>query len=144
MVKRKFFTTLLATPISLLFIFAVFFGEWKQPFELLVMTGMYSLIFSPYVILYGVPVTFLSDYVAKRLTGNMRVLVAFTFHFIFGILFGIIFPFDVSFSLFGAEIDLAIISASITALFFWAIDELLRKNRIQKKLYSKCCLNFAK
>ncbi|MFS0673527.1 hypothetical protein [Ornithinibacillus sp. 179-J 7C1 HS] len=144
MIKRKIVTTLLATPMSLIVIFAVFFGEWKQPFELVTMTAMFSIYLAPFIILYAIPVTFLSDYVGRRFVGNVRVSVAFMVHLVFGVLFGFIFPSNASFSLYGVEIDTAIIFASITALLFWTIDELLRKNNFQETIFSKCCLNFAK
>ncbi|SES63688.1 hypothetical protein SAMN05216389_101184 [Oceanobacillus limi] len=144
MIKRKILTMLFAIPVSLFVIFAVFFGEWKQPFELVVMTGAFSLILSPIIILYGAPVSFLSEYLSKRFTANKRIAVAFVIHILFGVAFGIIFPFDASFSLFGVKMDLAIIFASITALFFWAIDELLRKNNFHTRLRCKCCYSFAK
>ncbi|MGP4042071.1 hypothetical protein ACTWP4_19515 [Gracilibacillus sp. D59] len=130
MVKRKVITTLLATPLSLLVIFGLFFGEWQHPVELIVMTGAFGLWISPIILLYGVPITFLSDYISKRFTGNVRALTAFIVHLSFGILFGLIAPMDGQFLLIGTEVNATTIFASITALFFWVIDELLRrKNR---------------
>ncbi|MFD2446948.1 hypothetical protein ACFSO7_23705 [Bacillus sp. CGMCC 1.16607] len=128
MVKRKLITTLLAPPLSLAFIFAVFFGEWKQPLELIVMTGMFSLILSPYILFYGIPVTFLSDYVSKNLTGNIRAFFALIVHLFFGVMFSFIFPSNASSPLFRGGVDSAIIFGSITALFFWTIDEILRRS----------------
>ncbi|WP_407268297.1 hypothetical protein [Radiobacillus sp. PE A8.2] len=141
MIKRKIVTVLLATPVSLLLIFSLFFGEWRQPFELIVMTGMFSLFISPFIILYGVPVTFLSDYLGKQLTGNVRILIAFIVHLFFGVSFGIIFKMGSEISLFVVEVNVASIFATITALIFWAIDELLRKNN--RLIFSRCRCNFA-
>lgn len=134
MIKRKVVTTLIATPLSVLVIFAVFFGEWRQPLELIVMTGTFSVWLSPFILLYAVPVTFLSDFISKRLTGNSRTFLAFVVHLFFGVLFGFIIPMNTEFSFFGGEIDSAFIFASITALFFWIIDEILRKTTIKCKL----------
>jgi hypothetical protein len=144
MIKRKIFTTLLATPISLMLIFAVFFGEWKQPFELVTMSAMFSFFIAPYILLYALPVSFLSDYIGKRLVGNARVSVAFAVHLVFGVVFGFVFPSNASFPLYGVEIDTAIIFASITALLFWAVDEWLRNNKFEKTIFSNCCLKLAK
>ncbi|UFU00027.1 hypothetical protein KO561_03415 [Radiobacillus kanasensis] len=135
MVKRKVITTILATPISLMFIFAFFFGEWNRPFDLITMSGAFSLFLAPFILLYGVPVTFLSDYVCKQLTGIARTLTAFIVHLFFGVLFGFIAPMDEQFSLFGTEVNAASLSASITALFFWIIDELIRRKN-PKSTYS--------
>jgi hypothetical protein len=136
MIKRKIITTLLATPLSLLVIFGVFFGEWEQPLELIMMTIAFGLWLSPFILLYGVPVTFLSDYVSRRLKGTARTLTAFMVHLFFGILFGFIAPMDEHFSLFGIEIGIATIFASITALFFWIIDELLRRQKPKSRFSS--------
>ncbi len=141
MIKRKLITTLLATPISLLLIFSIFFGEWRQPLDLLVMTGIFSLFISPYIILYGVPVTFLSDYLGKQLTGHLRFFVACIAHLFFGVLFGFIFKMGSVISLFVVEVNEASIYGAITAFIFWAIDELIRKDK--KLIFSKCRCNFA-
>jgi hypothetical protein len=147
MIERKVVTTLLATPLSLLVIFAVFFGEWRQPVELIVMSGAFSLLISPYILLYGVPVTFLSDYVGKRITRKMRMPLAFIFHLFFGVIFGFIFPMNSNVSVFGVAVDSAFIFASITALLFWTIDEILRglmfkSNSCCRSVYMKKWLAF--
>ncbi|SES03220.1 hypothetical protein SAMN04487944_115129 [Gracilibacillus ureilyticus] len=137
MIRRKLITTLLATPLSLLIIFGVFFGEWKQPVELVIMTVTFGLWVSPFILLYGVPVTFLSDFATKRLRGGKRTITAFFIHLCFGILFGFIFPMGIDFSLIGIKLNLASISAMITALFFWGIDELLRRKKVKSKVIEK-------
>ena len=127
MIKRKIATTLIATPLSLLVIFAVFFGEWRQPLELIVMTGTFSLWISPFILLYGVPVTFLSDYVSMPLSEKNRILFAFIIHLLFGILFGFIFPMNAQLPFSGVMFEVAFVFATIVALFFWSTDEILRK-----------------
>ncbi|MDL4840241.1 hypothetical protein [Aquibacillus rhizosphaerae] len=62
----------------------------------------------------------------------MRALAAFTVHLLFGILFGLIGPMDGQFSLFGTEVNATTIFASIIALFFWVIDELIRRNKANR------------
>ncbi|UOQ86574.1 hypothetical protein [Gracilibacillus salinarum] len=128
MIKRKLITLLLATPISLCFIFAIIFGEWKQPRELMVMTGVFSLWTSPIILVYGVPVTFLSDFLCKRFTGKLRTWFAFLVHIFFGILFGLLFPMGATlFSLLVIDINFVTLFATITAIFFWLIDEVIRR-----------------
>jgi hypothetical protein len=136
MILRKVVTTLLATPLSLLVIFGVFFGEWRDSTELIVVTVTLGLWLLPTLLLYGVPVTFLSDYVSKEFTGNVRPLIALILHLCFGLLFGLIAPIDLELSFSGTEVNAAITSASITSFFFWVIDELLRVNSSNKKYSS--------
>ncbi|GEM_PF-1673562 len=132
MIKRKILTVLLATPLSLLFIFAVFFGEWEQPLDLIVMTGVFSLWVSPITLLYGLPVSFLSDFVGKRLQGRVRSLTALFVHLFFAVLFGFIVPMNGSLPIFSGEVDFSVIFATIVALFFWIVDEWLRKRKMRK------------
>ncbi|MBM7573420.1 hypothetical protein [Aquibacillus albus] len=127
MIKRKVITVILATPISLMLIFGVFFGEWKNPLELVVMSGMISFLVAIPVLGYGVPVTFLSDYVTKKLRGKLRSFTAFLIHIFFGSVFGLLFPMNSHFPVLDYNVDAAIISALIVSLFFWITDEVLRK-----------------
>jgi hypothetical protein len=123
-------TALLAVPLSLSVIFSVFFGEWRQPIELIAMTGMYSLWISPFIILYGLPVTCLADFVSKRLSGQRRMYLSLLIHLLFGVFFGVVLPMGTSFSWLGVQIDSASIFASITGLFFWVVDEILRRYKL--------------
>ncbi|WP_419962342.1 hypothetical protein [Psychrobacillus sp. BM2] len=95
MIKRKAITFFIATILSITFILIYIFGEWERPFELISMIGFYSLLFSPIILVYGVPVTFLSDYLTKRFKGFKRVILALLTHLFFGMfytfVYGIIF-----------------------------------------------------
>ncbi|WP_228409452.1 hypothetical protein [Radiobacillus deserti] len=147
MLKRKIIATLLATPLSLLFIFAVFFGEWSQPLELLGMSIFYSFFVSPFYLLYGLPITFLSDYIGKRLLGKKRIIQSFVIHVLFGALFGLFFPSHATLLIAGREIDTFVIFGSISGVSYWIIDEMLRcclKNGEPRFLSFRYCLNKVK
>ena len=76
----------------------------------------------PFVLLIGVPVSFLSDYLTKNLNGKLRTIVALLIHSIFGLLAGLVIV--ISNLLEGLII---VVSTIIAALIFWLIDEILRK-----------------
>src|SRR5690554_1454851 len=121
MIIRKTITSILATLISITFISIVVFGEGVD-LDTVVFT---SIVFSPFILFYGVPVTFFSDYVTKRFTGFKRALFTMVIHLLFGIIFAPLF------SLLGdsssQEIKTTFIGATTVAFFFWAIDEILRR-----------------
>lgn len=74
----------------------------------------------PFVLLIGVPVSFLSDYLTKNLNGKLRKIAALLIHSIFGFIAGsVISYFFESLFLVGVTI--------IAALIFWLVDEISRK-----------------
>ncbi|TDQ40724.1 hypothetical protein [Aureibacillus halotolerans] len=142
MFKRKLITAVFATPLGLMFIFALFFGEWQRPLELLSMSFMISLWVAPFIVLYGVPVSFLSDFIGRRLQESIRRTVACGVHLIFGVLFGFVYPMNVQHSILGVEIDRGSLYATTVALFFWIIDELLRKWTFPSRCYARFASRF--
>ncbi|MFJ5771687.1 hypothetical protein [Psychrobacillus sp. NPDC093180] len=141
MIKRKALTFFFATILSITFILIFVFGEWERPFELIPMIGMYSLLFSPFILVYGVQVTFLSDYLTKGFKGFTRVCVALFIHLFFGMLYTFVYGFIfLSSDLFSnyenywlGEGKINFIAGIMTSFFFWAVDEVLRRNRPKKK-----------
>lgn len=135
MIKRKAITFFIATILSITFILIFIFGEWERPLELIPMIVTYSLLFSPIILVYGVPVTFLSDYLTKGFKGFKRVFLALLIHLVFGmfytLVYGIIFESSDFFSNFNnywlGEGELNFIAGIMTSFFFWAVDEVLRR-----------------
>lgn len=76
----------------------------------------------PFVILIGVPVSFLSDYLTKNLNGKSRNIVALFIHSIFGLLAGLV----ISFFLFEKSVFIVVVTI-VAAIIFWLVDEILRK-----------------
>lgn len=134
MIKRKVITFVIATILTITFVLAFIYGEWRNPYEFFPMIGIYSLFFSPFFLLYGAPVTFFSDYITKRFTGVKRVVSAFIIHLVFGMSFTFIFVFfTTTRNLFrdfdnywGKGMDEFFIAATVASFLFWAIDEILR------------------
>ncbi|TQR19431.1 hypothetical protein [Psychrobacillus vulpis] len=134
MIKRKVITFFIATILSITFILIFVFGEWERPLELIPMIGIYSLLFSPIIFIYGVPITFLSDYITKRFIGIKRGVFALIIHLFFGMvytfIYGLIFESIDFFTEFRnywvGEGELNFIAGIVTSFFFWTVDEVLR------------------
>lgn len=117
MFLRKFLGFVLTTlliGICLGFHFAITEGASLLAIGLL-LTGAF-----PFVLLIGVPVSFLSDYLTKNLNGKLRNIVALLIHSIFGLIAGLVISFFFE-SLFLVGVTI------IAALIFWLVDEILRK-----------------
>ncbi|WP_163972032.1 hypothetical protein [Oceanobacillus halotolerans] len=114
---RKFLGFILTTlliGIFLTFLFAITEGSSFLAIGLL-LTGAF-----PFVLLIGVPVSFLSDYLTKNLNGKQRNTKALFIHSIFGLIAGLVISFLFE-SLFLVGVTI------IAALIFWLVDEILRK-----------------
>ena len=109
-----FVLTTLLIGIFLTFLFAVTEGSSFLAIGLL-LTGAF-----PFVLLIGVPVSFLSDCLTKKRNGKPRYIVALLIHSIFGLIAGLVISklFE---SLFLVGVTI------IAALIFWLVDEILRK-----------------
>jgi hypothetical protein len=124
MIIRKTITTIIASLISMTFLLIVIFDEGLGID--FVNTVLFTIVmFSPIILLYGVPVTFISDYATKRFTGVKRVLLALIFHLFFGMIFPFLYSLIEEMSSF--ETKTIFIGATTFAFFFWAIDEISRR-----------------
>ncbi len=122
MIKKKLVSTLLTAIITTLILaLNVRFNGGTPSFLLF----PYSLVF---VMVYGLPVSVLSDLVTKKIHGFSRLTVAFIIHISFGLSFiyflsliepdfGGLGPFD---NLYG-------VTAVIGSIIFFVLDEYLRK-----------------
>ncbi|KAB8138112.1 hypothetical protein F9U64_06615 [Gracilibacillus oryzae] len=122
MIIRKTMTTILATFISMTILSIFIFGEIGADLFQVVLFS--SMVFSPFILFYGVPVTFFSDFVTKRFSGARRVLLAMVIHVLFGIIFAFLFTLlgDPSE---GEFLVMFFVGATTVAFFFGAIDEIL-------------------
>lgn len=119
MIFRKILAIVLATVISFSIITVFVLGE-----SIVETLTISILMFSPVILLYGVPVTLLSDYFTRQFLGKKRAILALTFHLFFGVSFPVIFRvFDLSSN---AETELLIIASTTTSILIWIFDELLR------------------
>jgi hypothetical protein len=110
--------------------------------------GMYIL---PILLIYGVPVSVLSDFVTYRLAGYIRGLIALLIHLSFAVLF-ILIPVLISigdlkviFIDFYSLLDnyfFFFLASIISSIIFWFIDEFIRCNSFRtrcRKLRDKFC-----
>ena len=96
MLKRKLISLLLSTIVSMAIIFGLIFGEWKNPLELVVMIGMYSLLFSPLILGYGLSISVLVEFVTKRVNGIKRQTLTIILLVILASLSVFIFPSEMA------------------------------------------------
>lgn len=131
MFKRKviafFLTVLLAIPISGLCFMLIEISSIREVPGLIVFASMFV---TPVILLYGVPVSILSDKMSERFIGMKRVLCALIIH----LFLGISFPFFFILIADSRSIltnynggDLYVLAAAAFASFlFWGMDETLR------------------
>lgn len=75
----------------------------------------------PFVLVIGVPVSFLSDYLARHLQGKRRMIAALLIHGLFGLLAGFVITY-----FFENENVFLVGVTIVAALIFWFVDEMLR------------------
>lgn len=119
-----FFTSLVAVP-TLSYLYNDF--DFPTAFGLL---GFISLYVIPLILLFGVPVSILSDKVTLNLTGFIRLVCAFFIHVFFGVVFSFIFVLLADGSLLTPLSDpidrVILLGASLTSIVFWFVDEIIR------------------
>ncbi|WP_449536331.1 hypothetical protein [Ferdinandcohnia sp. Marseille-Q9671] len=121
MVVRKslgFVITTLSTGVFLTLFFAVLDGF--STYNFFATLGVLLVGAAPFILLIGVPVSVLSDYVTKNVHGKQRCKKASMIHIVFGLIIGFIlsYPF---------EHVLLVLLTLFAALLFWIVDEFLRK-----------------
>jgi len=118
MILRKFLgfvLTTLLTGLFLTFLFAITDG-----IKLFLALGVLLASTFPFVLLIGVPVSFLSDYLTRNLKDKQRYTKAFFIHIISGLLAGLVISFFFE--------GLLLVGVTLIAsLIFWSVDEFLRK-----------------
>lgn len=116
LIIRKLFSGLIAGILLML----IYFLLEQSGFVLLI--GVYLL---PILLIYGVLVSILSDFVTKRLRGLLRGSLALFIHLFFAASFVLmpILEMERSFN------RLVLITALLSSSLFWCIDEFLRSKR---------------
>jgi hypothetical protein len=104
-----------------------------MPVELFSMIGAISLFVLPGVLLYGLPVSVLSDKLTKSLSGVKRVLLSLVIHLFFGLSFVFIIGIFIapenlftSFNQFWRDAYLFFAFSTLVSLLYWSVDEVLR------------------
>lgn len=118
-ILRKFLGLMLTTLfIAILLTILFVITEGSSLFAIgLFFTGAF-----PFVLVIGVPVSFLSDYLTKKLNGKLRSMASVLIHSIFGVLAGSVIPF-----IFENNRLFLIGITFVSSLIFWLVDEILRK-----------------
>ena len=88
MLKRKIVTTILATLLSILLIAAWFaYADGEGLLAVFPMAFFISIIAIPAILLYGVPVSFLSEKLTAKFSNKKRIYSALAIHILFGFAF---------------------------------------------------------
>ena len=119
MLLRKFSGFVLTTLLTGLFL-NLFFAIMEGYGNLFAALGVLLVGAAPFILLIGLPVSFLSDYLTKNINAKQRYKKAFLIHIIFGLIIGLVLSF------FFEHLVLVVITL-IAALIFWIVDEILRK-----------------
>lgn len=131
MLKRRVFTVISATILSVSLIsFWFIFTEGENItsfFQLALLIILYAF---PVILLYGLPVSLLSEKITKGCSDRKRMWMSFIIHVSLGMGFIFIVGFIFEFRMLVTElsrfwqiyIDMFIASA-LTTIIFWAIDE---------------------
>ncbi|MBP1934476.1 hypothetical protein [Ammoniphilus resinae] len=119
MLLRKFLGFVLTTLLTGL-ILNLFFAIMDGYDKLFAALGVLLVGAAPFILLIGLPVSILSDYLTKNLNGKQRYKKAFLIHIIFGLIIGLVLSF------FFEHLFLVVITLT-AAIVFWILDEILRK-----------------
>lgn len=128
MFKRKgiacLLTVLLVIPM-LGFCFMLIEGSGMR--DVLELTVFAAIVVTPVILLFGVPVSILSDKVNNRFNGGKRVVMSLFTHLLLGIGFPVFFILteDSWSNNFGGNLYV-FAAAGLPAFVFWGMDELLR------------------
>ncbi|KMJ57242.1 hypothetical protein AB685_17730 [Bacillus sp. LL01] len=123
MIIRKLLTYFLACILV-----PALISVWSLP-SISEFLGVFWLLFlygAPFLLLYGLPVSCLSDMVTQKISPSIRAFIAFVIHLFFGLI--LIFILH----LFNNEAwdnlsRLFLICSTVGSFLVWGIDEILRK-----------------
>ncbi|MFD2042910.1 hypothetical protein ACFSTA_01150 [Ornithinibacillus salinisoli] len=141
MIKRKFVSAVIATYMALT-IFMIFSSGIPLKFnlsEFIGAIGFQSLVAAPSVLLFGIPISILSDFITKRLKGGIRQLSSLIIHITSASLY-IVFVQEITNSvwttmnLLGFRVNEFLFIAVLISLFLWLLDEISKNRTIITKL----------
>lgn len=125
-----FVLTTLLTGLVLNLLFAIMDGF--DHYSLFAALGMLLIGTAPFILLIGLPVSILSDYLTKKLNDKQRYKKAFFIHIVSGFLAGLVISFFFE--------NLLLVGITIiSSLIFWIVDECLRKKF--RNLNNDCLIN---
>lgn len=141
MLKRKVLTLIFASLLSILLIAAWFvYADGEELLAVFPMAFFISWIAIPVILLYGLPVSFISEKLTERFLNNQRICWSFIIHVLFGLGFvfivGLLFESQTllqDFNQFWRNYEIFFIASIITSVCFWLIDESLRICLLIKK-----------
>lgn len=121
MLLRKFWGFVITTLLTglLLNLFFAIMGGFDN-YNFFAALGVLLVGAAPFILLIGLPVSVLSNYLTKNLNGKQRYKKAFFIHIIFGLIFGLILSF------FFEHLFLVVVTL-IGAFIFLLVDEFFRK-----------------
>ncbi|WP_391119796.1 hypothetical protein [Psychrobacillus sp. L3] len=131
MIKRKIlafiWTTIISAPIIGLFFMLIEGSTIRDVPSLIAFTSMYAI---PVTLLFGVPVSILSDKMNNHFDGNKRVFFSLIVHLIFGTSFVVLFMLilDSRFILtdFNGFDSYFVVASTLISFIGWGMDEILR------------------
>ncbi len=130
----SFFSTLFMT------IFMNLYYEGNIFFNFLPAIFGLFMWFTPIILIYGIPITILSEFITKRFIGMKRMLLALVIYMLFGMVFGVLLPSNIELKIIGADTDLFVIAGTISAFIFWIVDE-YSKCRYRRNSFKSTLLN---
>ena len=139
MFKRKIFafilTVILGLPIIGLCFMIIERSSISEVPGLIVFASIYVI---PVTLLFGVPVSILSDKMNDKFLGIKRVVAALSFHLFFGIVFIFFFiliadsrSFITNYN--GFDTYFLVASTGVISFIFWGMDEMLRLSNKRTK-----------
>jgi hypothetical protein len=118
MLVRKlitFFISIFLFPIFLSPLLMIVSSDWYF-FEVTVIVFLFS---APLILIFGMPISALSDFILENQKGKIRLQRAFAIHSLMGLFFGIILSFVL-------ESDFYMFATTLASFTVWSIDELIR------------------
>ncbi len=140
MFKRKILTLFIATICSIFLIATVYaFVDGEGVLAIFPMALFISWIALPAILLYGFPISLLSEKLTNSITSNYRILWSLFIHIVFGISFvfivGILFETQTlltNFSAFWNSYEVIFIASIGVSIWFWFIDEGLKCCKLRR------------
>ncbi|MCT2536046.1 hypothetical protein NC661_08995 [Aquibacillus koreensis] len=140
MLKRKLLTLIFATLLSISLLASWFvLTEGEELIAFFPMALFVSWIAIPAILLYGLPVSFLSEKLTKQFANRQRICWSLVIHVIFGIGFiffiGLLFETQTvltDFNQFWRSYGIIFMASILTSVCFWGVDESLRYCSILK------------
>jgi hypothetical protein len=122
MVKRKmlvFITSLplFAITLSLFMSYVESMRDWE--FIIFDLFGIVLLFSAPFILVLGMPVSALSDFILEHQKGRARLIKAFAIHLFAGLFFGVALTFMI-------EGAFPIVASTLAAFVVWTVDEIFK------------------